>query len=152
MDNCQDHRKCCWPCGYIRYINASVVLVTLALLPFPNYPAHLPAFRRALWSEYLITLFQNGSLGSFHQLGIAGHGVGKRKPTASFCWGIQSTVLPKYQIFAGRCPVRQLWANYTQTSMASPGTYSEFMLLIKVIERGNTEQEVDWCGGNLGMQ
>lgn len=49
-------------------------------------------------------------------------------------------------------PVRQLWANYTQTSMASPETYSEVTLLIKVIERGNTEQEVDWCGGNLGIQ
>lgn len=80
-----------------------------ALLPFPNSPVRLLAFVQARGSKYLLTLFQNRSLGSFLQPRIPGHKGGRKKEAAaSFCWEIQSTGLPKYQIFAVRFPIKQL--------------------------------------------
>lgn len=50
-----------------------------ALLPFPNSPVHPSLYGQALGYKYLLTLFQNGSLGSFHQLRITGHKGGRKK-------------------------------------------------------------------------
>lgn len=70
------HRKQHWSSVNIRYIN-SACMHQWFCLPwarlFCPFPVCLPALGLARGSKYLLTLFQDLSLGSFHQLRMTSH-------------------------------------------------------------------------------